>query len=126
MVFDRLFYCETVNSNEGNDYSVNLAIYNVSHWVPVTSTNGTFSSLHNKSKNYWGFDVLFDTPVSIIKDTKYCLYAVISGPDSFVGRNGKSHVESSGVTFTFGGSPHVSKTGVKTEQLPEIIFSLQG
>ena len=31
----------------------------------------------------------------------YAIDAVISGPDSFGGMNGKSHVESSGVTFKF-------------------------
>ena len=79
--------------------------------------------MHSKSKNYWGFDVLFDTPVSIIKDTRYGFQAVRSGPDSFGGRNGKSHVENSGVTFNF--EDWLGTTGVEQGQLPEIVFSLQ-
>jgi len=79
--------------------------------------------LHNKSKNYWGFDVLFDPPVSIIKGIRYLIEAAISGPDCFSGRNGNSHVESSGVTFKF--DDWCGTTGVKQGQLPEIIFNLQ-
>ena len=109
--------------SEGNDYTLDLTIFHLPNYASVQSTNGTFSSVHNKSKNYWGFDVLFDSPVSIIKDTKYGIGAVITGPDSFGGRNGKSHVESSGVTFKF--EDWYGTTGVKQGQLPEIIFSLQ-
>ena len=109
--------------SEGNDYSVGLNIYRWPECNIVLSTKGTFSSLHKKSKNYWGFDVLFDTPVSIIKDTSNGIFAAISGPDSFGGRNGNSHVESSGVTFKFESWPGL--TGVEQGQLPEFIFSLQ-
>jgi len=111
--------------SEGNDYSVNLTLYQYEcpSEATVVSTEGTFSSLHNKSKNFWGFDVLFHRPVSIIKGTMYGIAAAISGPDSFGGRNGNSHVKSSGVTFTF--DDWTGTTGVKQGQLPEIIFSLQ-
>ena len=110
--------------SEGNDHSVTLNICRLSDITTVLSTKGTFSPLHNKSKNYWGFDVLFDTPVPIIKDTRYgiCLPG-ISGPDSFGGRNGNIHVESSGVTFKF--ENWLGRTGVEQGQLPEFIFSLQ-
>ena len=110
--------------SKGNDYSVILNIGRFPEYTIVLSTQGTFSSLHNKSKNYWGFDVLFDTPVPIIKDTRYgiCL-AEIRGPDSFGGRNGNIHVESSGVTFKF--ENWLGRTGVEQGQLPEFIFSLQ-
>ena len=70
--------------SEDNDYSVSLQILPMPGYAPVVSTEGTFSSLHNNSKNYWGFDVCFDRPVSS-KDTTYAFHAVISGPDSFGG-----------------------------------------
>ena len=112
--------------SEGNDYSVGLTIFHFPNYASFLSTDGTFSSVHNKSKNYWGFDVLFDSPISISKDTRYGIAAVISGPDSFGGRNGKSHVESAEVTFNFENwFGFASTTGVKQGQFPEIIFSLQ-
>jgi len=109
--------------SEGNDYSVNLTILHLPNYATVVSTKGTFSSLRKRSKNYWGFDVLFDSPVSIIEGDRYAIEAVISGPDSFGGRNGNSHAESSGVTFKF--KDWTGTTGVKQGQLPEIIFSIQ-
>jgi len=111
--------------SEGNDYSVSLTLYQYqfTSYATVVSTEGTFSSLHNKSKNFWGFDVLFHRPVSIIKGIMYGIAAAISGPDSFGGRNGNRHVESSGVTFKF--VDLAGTTEVEQGQLPEIIFSLQ-
>ena len=112
---------------EGNDFSVRFCIFQpYPNYSTVVSTDGTYSSLHHKSKNYWGFDVLSYPHVSIIKGSSYCVEAVISGPDSFGGRNGNSHVESSGVTFTFQNTvSYGSATGVKQGQFPEFIFSLQ-
>ena len=111
--------------SKGNDYSVSMKIFQSPSYAIVVSTEGTYSSLHHKSKNYWGFDILFDLPVSIIKGNSYCVQAVINGPDSFGGRNGSSHVESSGVTFTFEDPVYGSGTGVKQGQFSEFIFSLQ-
>ena len=112
--------------SEGNDYSVRVNIFQSPSYTTAVFTGGTYSSLHHKSKNYWGFDVLFDPPVSIIKGRSYCIEAAISGPDSFGGKNGNSHVESSGVTFTFQNTfSYGSATGEKQGQFPEFIFSLQ-
>ena len=111
--------------SEGNYlYSVSVNIFQYPSKATVASTDGSYSSLHHKSKNYWGFDVLFDPPVSIIKGNRYRIEALISGPDSFGGRNGNNRVESSGVTFTFESTVYVSATGVKQGQFPEFIFSL--
>jgi len=111
--------------SEGSGYSVSLTLYQFQYsiFATVVSTKGTFSSLRNKAKNYWGFDVLFDSPVSMIKGDRYAIEAAISGPDSFGGRYGDSHVEDAGVTFKF--QDWLGPTGVKQGQLPEIIFSLK-
>ena len=104
-------------------YLLNLMIYHLPDDALVASTKGIFASLPNKSRNYWGFDVLLDAPVSIMKSIRYGIIAEIGGPDSFGGWNGNSHVESSGVTFKF--KDWFGTTGVEQGQLPEIIFSLQ-
>ena len=104
-------------------YLLNLMIYQLPDDAIVASTNGIFASSPHKSWNYWGFDVLLDAPVSIIKGIRYGIVAEIGGRDSFGGRNGNSHVVSSGVTIKF--EDWAGTTGVKQGQLPEIIFSLQ-
>jgi len=105
--------------SQGNDYLLDLTIISFGNCHTVLSTKGTFSSLPHKSKNYWGFDVLLDVPVSIVQGNMYLITFNIYGPDSFGGRNGKSHVESAGVTFMFEGGE------VEQGQLPEFIFSQQ-
>jgi len=125
-----LFHGVYLFGSEGNDYSVNLTIKQLPDYATVVSTKGTFPSLHHKSKNIWGFDVLLEPSVSLIKGNRYHIEADISGPKSFGGRYGSIHVESSGVTFKFEDTLEKtnflpSRTGVQRGQLPEFIFSLQ-
>ena len=74
--------------SEGNNYSVNLTIRLLPNYTTVVSKNGTFPSLHHKSKIFWGFDVLLEPPVCLIKGNRYHIDAGISGPPSFGGRHG--------------------------------------
>lgn len=122
-----LFHGVYLFGSEGNNYSVNLRIKQLPDYTTVVFTKGTFSSLHHKSENYWGFDVLLDPPVSLIKGNRYHIEAAICGPDSFGGRYGNNHVESSGVTFRFENrkTDWLDGTGVIQGQLPEFIFSPQ-
>lgn len=111
--------------SKGNNYYVKITIKQLPY-TTVACTNGTFSSLVHKSKNFWGFDVLLEPPVSLFQGNMYYINADISGPKSFGGRQGNIHVESSGVTFKFGNEESclLDGTGVEHGQLPEIIFSL--
>ena len=97
------------------------------HYTIVVSTSGTFPSLHHKSKNFGGFDVLLESPVSLIKGNRYYIEDDISGAESFGGRHGNIHVESSGVTFKFENrtKDFCGGTGIEKGQLPEFIFSIR-
>ena len=70
-------------------------------YITAVPTNGTFPYLQYKSKNFWGFDVSLEPPVSLIKDNRHYIEADISGPPSFGGRGGNIDIESSGVAFNF-------------------------
>ena len=87
--------------SEGNNHSVNLTITQLPSNTTVVSTSGRFPSLCHKSKKFWGFDVLLESPVSLIEGKRYHIEAHISGPKSFGGGRGNIHIESSGVTFNF-------------------------
>ena len=70
----------------------------------VALSSGTFTSvpLHFRSFSYYGFDVMFDSPVFLKSGEQYCIGAIIEGPDSsYYGLDGLSIVECSGVTFQF-------------------------
>ena len=113
--------------SKGNNYSVNLTIEQLPSYNTVVSRNGTFSSLLHKSKKYWGFDVLLESPASLIKGKKYYIEAHIRGPKSFGGRQGAMLIESSGALFHFENSEDCGSEGTEVErgQLPEFIFSVQ-
>ena len=114
--------------SEGNNYSVNLTIRQLPSYTTVVSTNGRFPSLRHKSKKFWGFDVLLESPISLIEGNRYHIEAHISGPKSFCGGQGNIHIESCGVTFNFedGRRKCFDGTGLGYGQLPEFIFNLQG
>ncbi|KAL9958704.1 hypothetical protein ACROYT_G035754, partial [Oculina patagonica] len=72
---------------KNSDYVVILKITDTSKSELVTSKSGKFSSVHFpfKSKFYYGFDVLFDSPAVLRKGIKYYVAAIIDGPPSCFG-----------------------------------------
>ena len=90
--------------SEGNDYSVTLKILNGDDGSAVASKSGTFRSEVKEisaSNFYHGFDVLFDDVVSITKEAKYRIKALIDGPPSGYGTEGFDEAYCAEVAFTF-------------------------
>ena len=69
----------------------------------VACKSGTFSSVRFqfRSTYYYGFDVLLDSPLLLRKGIKYCVGAIIDGPDSCFGIDGAADVHCHGVKFSF-------------------------
>ncbi len=122
-----LFHGIYLFGSEYNDYSVTLIIKHLPDDTTVASTNDTFLSVKHQSEIYWGFDVILDQPVPLLKDDRYRIEAVTTGPVSFSGRDGKSPVTCSGVTFKFENRDDRSEgfkgTGISMGQMHEFIFS---
>ena len=83
--------------NESNsDYSVTLEIKKSLSISTLVSEEGTFPSQllnrYSRGTKYYGFDVLFDSPANLKKNTKYEVEAVITGPPSWRGSNGVTTV----------------------------------
>jgi len=95
----------------------------------IVSKTGTFSSklLQYKSSNYYGFEVLFDSPVNLRENLSYRIEALIAGPDSWSGCSGMGTVNLSGVKFSFSSSCYLSinPTNCEGGQFPEFLFSLK-
>ena len=86
------------------DYSVTLNFSNNDDALFHAAKTGVFTSFHMKLESdspsyYYGFDVLFDNPVALKKDVKYCFEVVISGPDSDVEGLVLNNVECAGVSL---------------------------
>ena len=114
--------------SENNSYTVSLKIKDASNNSCLDSKSGTFSSnvLQYKLANYQGFEVLFDRPVKLKRNTKYQIEALISGPLSGRGKGGFSTVLCTGVTFRFSTSYSSPDYGTSCTmgQFPEFLFSL--
>ena len=117
---------------ENTDYSVILEIKKGGVYPAQASKAGEFPStlLQCQSGNYYGFEIFFDSPVAIQKNTIYQIEALMSGPSSFRGTDDISTVDCSGVTFTFTESDDLDcliegvVTYYESGQFPEILFSI--
>lgn len=112
---------------DDNNYSVALKVINVSDKSSLLAQTGNFTSelvLDHRVGHYDGFDVLFDTPVDIKRNTKYRVKALISGPPSMRGETRFARTGCAGVHFTFfydegdsNGTSHLSG------QFPDFLFT---
>ncbi|KAL9979932.1 hypothetical protein ACROYT_G008453 [Oculina patagonica] len=114
--------------SENNDHSVTLTIKKNGRNSAVVSKTGTFPSklFQYKTSSFHGFEVLFDSAVKLNKATRYQVEAIITGPHSWVGRDGITTVFCSGVTFRLKNSTSIFTNGTDTKrgQFPEILFSV--
>ena len=103
---DIVLYGVALLGNKNADYSVSLNFTNNDDAILMAEKTGAFTSLQLKLETlnpsyYYGFYVLFDYPVSMKKDVKYCIKVVMVGPDTRVQGWVLSNVKCAGVTFNF-------------------------
>ena len=116
--------------SKDNSYTVRLEVKNASNNTIIASKLGTYSSkplLYNFSDrtcNYYGFQVSFDSGACVRRNTTYHIEALIRGPPSGHGFNGLQTINRSGVTFRFYESEDTSYTTVYYGQFSEFIFSV--
>ena len=114
--------------SENNNYSVTLEVKDSSNNSTVASKRGTFSSkrMPYKSDHYYGFEILFESPVLLKSTTEYRVEALISGPPSSRGEFGYHSVQMSDVKFMFAdsGQPAGNATNAAHGQFAEFLYSL--
>ena len=109
-----------------NEYRVELVIKDLIR-CNVKTVTGSFRSQQMECNLgiYFGFEIVFDTPLDVKKNTDYLIEATISGPQSGNGYNGLSVVDVSGVKFTFKKSAqNRNRTSPSGGQFPRFLFSL--
>lgn len=128
---DIMLYGVALFGNKNADYSVTLNFSNNEDAIFMADKTGAFTSLHVKLEkdhpSYYGFDVLFDFPVSMKKDVKYCIEVVIVGPNSRVEGQVLKNVECAGVTFNFQDPyyKHYPEDEMLTGQIAEVLFKVK-
>ena len=116
--------------SENNSYKVTLQVKNANNDTIIVAKSGTYPSniLLSKRHRYYGYEVLFDSAILLIKNIRYSIEAFITGPASERGVMGFNTVETSGVTFTFSKIsekvPDSNGTSDVSGQFPQILFSV--
>ena len=113
--------------SDNRTYSLDLEIQDTTTERVLVSKRDRFSSepLESGLGSYYGFEVFLDIPVSLKKNTIYCIKAKISGPYSMYGNSGVSSVSCSNVIFKFFNSGYPeSASSVSCGQFPELLFSI--
>ena len=86
---------------EGCEYTVSIEIKEATSNLSLVKKSGTYSSEKDMNHIYYGFDVLFDTPVILKAGKRYEISSMISGPSSWSGVRGQTLVNVEGLNFTF-------------------------
>ncbi|XP_068699201.1 BTB/POZ domain-containing protein 6-B-like [Montipora foliosa] len=110
-----------------NEYHVRLVIKDLHSNTTVKTKTDSFRSQEMECKvgRYFGFEIVFDTPLDVKKNTDYHIEAKISGPAYSRGCKGLSLVHVPGVKFTFRKSAEGANTTDPFKgQFPRFVFSL--
>ena len=114
----RLFGCES------KEYSVTLTVTEFNGVALATKTGKFMSELvKSEGRDYQGFEIAFEPPVSLQAGVQYSLEASISGPPSWYGGSGLCRVKHAGVTFSFECMAGAD-TNVSMGQFPELVFTV--
>ena len=87
------------NPSPNNQYKVELSIKD-----KTDNATGTFTS-EKDSQGFWGYDVMFPEPISLLPDEEFTIIATINGQESYQGTNGISSVAINGTVVTFKDAP---------------------
>ena len=112
--------------SEGGIYTVSLEVRRKDGAIgdSLVKQTGTYSSEKDETNGYYGFDVMFDHPVSLEGGKTYEIVSLIKGPSSWRVISGKCRDEVEGIQFSFSRSS-ASRNGTVESggQLPAFIFS---
>ncbi len=112
----QLFGCQ------GSQYEVTTKLINMTEDSILVTQAGLYFPEKDETGACCAFDVLFEHPVRLESGKKYRIFATIFGPRSTYGKDGKTSVEVSGVTFTFSKCSSLDTTSLA--QFPALFFSL--
>ena len=110
--------------SEGGEYTASLEVKDVANGFSLVKLRGSYSSKKDETNGYYGFDVMFDHPVSLEQGKTYEIISLIKGPPSWRVIDGKNSYEVEGIQFTFRKSVSSGNgTNVHRGQFPSVIFS---
>ena len=120
----RLHGVQHFGSKRGEYTVFMLKVKDGSSGSVLVQQSGSYVSVIDDTRTYYGFDVKFDNPVCLKTDRTYEILSDIEGPASWYGVYGKESVESQEILFSFSNSASSSDgTSVYRGQFPVFLFS---
>ena len=118
----KLHRVQHFGSKDGK-YTVSIVVKDSTDESCLVEHSGSYTSAKDETYGFFGFDLLFDSPVNLEENKKYELVSLIQGPNSWYGKEGRESVESTGVQFTFDSFFFATRTTEYQGQFPTFIFS---
>ena len=117
--------------SKGSSYTVSVDLIDTASGLCVVKKSGSYISelKQHDSKTFYGFDVLFNSPVHLKQNNRYELVSLIQGDRSFYGEEGKTNIKCHGVSVTFRDSEKTDDsngTNTYRGQFPALLFQLFG
>ncbi|XP_068760927.1 BTB/POZ domain-containing protein 2-like [Montipora capricornis] len=112
---------------KGGEYTVSTEVTDVTRGSSQVKASGTYSCEKDMDHAYYGFKVLFNSPVILEPGKIYKIISNIKGPQSWYGEQGKVFFETAGVGFTISKSDQPNNgTNETTGQFPGFLFHYFG
>lgn len=117
--------------SQNREYSATLTLKDSTNRSVVASKAGHYTSSQMELEegegtgSFYGFEVLFDPPVSLKKGIWYHLKASMDGPIIWQGKAGVIYMQCPGVKFSFKSHREHFKTNVRQGQFPQFLYSLE-
>ena len=112
---------------KGCEYTVSMEIKDAATNLSIVKKSGTYSSEKDLDHVYYGFDLLFDTPVILESGKRYEINSMIRGPQSWYGQKGQTPVNFEGLNFAFSALDAPGNgTSEKVGQFPVFLFTHPG
>lgn len=128
---DILLHGVCLFGSQNRVYSVTLTLKDsISRSVVASKTGDYTSSLMELGEgevagSFYGFELLFDSPVSIKRGIWYHLKACMDGPIIWHGKSGVFSMQCPGVKFSFKSHRDHFQTNVRQGQFPQFLFSFE-
>ena len=109
--------------SDGGECAVSTEVKNSTDGSILVKQSGSYFSEKAETDAYYGFDVGFDRPISLMKNKEYELVSLIKGPVSWFGGEGQETMEFHGVQFTFRSPDNITITnGTSIRQASFLLF----
>ena len=117
--------------SERSSYAVSVDLIDTVSGLCVVKKSGLYipALKYHDTERFYGFDVLFNSPVHLKQNNCYELVSLIKGDMSFFGKKGKTKIKCHGVSVTFSDSKKTddsNETNSDRGQFPALLFQSLG